>query len=74
MPYNYDKLHGKIAEKYGSQVKFAENLGLSTRSISLKLNGKRQFKQSEITQICSMLDIPENEIASYFFSIKVQNS
>ncbi len=42
MPYNYSKLLGRIVEKVGTQGKFAEQMKLSERSISLKLNGKNE--------------------------------
>ena len=40
MAFNYAKLLGKIVEIFGTQRKFAEAMGLSERTISLKLNGK----------------------------------
>lgn len=72
MPYDYSKLNGKIIEECETRSKFAEKMGLSERSISLKLNGKRGFKQSEIAKACIILKIQEEEIASYFFKMKVQ--
>lgn len=69
MPYNYAKLLGRIVEKVGTQSKFAETMGLSERSVSLKLNGKQGWKQVEIARACQILDIPDSEIPSYFFSI-----
>jgi hypothetical protein len=44
-------------------------MGLSERTISLKLNGKVGWKQSEIATACRILDIKECEIASYFFAL-----
>ena len=38
MPYDYSKLNGRIVEKCGTQANFAEMMGLSERTISLKLN------------------------------------
>lgn len=48
MPYSYKKLLGKIVEVYGTQAKFAEALNLSERLVSLKLNGKVEWKQGEM--------------------------
>lgn len=73
MPYNYKKLLGRIVEKCGTQSKFADQMGLSERTISLKLNGKVGWKQSEITNACQVLDIQETEIPAYFFTLGVQN-
>lgn len=73
MSYNYDKLSGRIIEKCGSQQKFAEKMGLSERSISLKLNNKVPFKQEEISKALDVLGLSSDNIAEYFFKIDVQN-
>lgn len=72
MPYNYAKLLGRIVEKVGTQSCFADKMGLSERSISLKLNGKVGWKQSEIAKACEVLSIRDDEIPSYFFATQVQ--
>ena len=72
MTYNYRKLLGRITEKYGTQTVFAKALGLSERSLSLKLTNKVGFKQSEIARACSLLEIPESEMHNYFFTHEVQ--
>lgn len=69
MPYNYSKLLGRIVEKVGTQSSFAEKMGLSERSISLKLNGKVGWKQSEISQACEVLEICDSDIPGYFFAL-----
>ena len=72
MIYDYSKLKGKIVEKYGTQSNFATVIGLSERTLSNKLNSKKPFKQPEISSICSLMDIPDEEIPQYFFAKKVQ--
>lgn len=72
MPYDYSKLLGRIIEKYGTQSKFSGAMGLSERSLSLKLNGRVGFKQSEIAKACSLLEVAEIDIPEYFFTLKVQ--
>ena len=72
MSYDYRKLKGKIIEKFGTQSKFAEKLGVSERTLSLKLNNKVYWVQDEITKACKLLGISENEAHKYFFEIKVQ--
>lgn len=69
MPYNYSKLLGRIVERVGTQSNFAEEIGLSERSVSLKLNGKVGWKQCEIAKACEVLAIKDDEIASYFFAL-----
>ena len=72
MPYDYSKLSGLIVEKYGTQARFAKALGLSERSLSLKLTGKRPWKQPQISRVCKLLGISDNELQLYFFTLKVQ--
>ena len=75
MPYDYSKLSGRIVEKCETQAKFADAISyeiLSERSISLKLNGKVGWKQSEITKACKVLGLALTEIPAYFFVVKVQ--
>lgn len=40
MCFDYSLLDGKITEKFKSRSKFADALGLSERSLSLKMNNK----------------------------------
>lgn len=69
--FDYRKLDGKITEVYKTQYKFAEALGISKASISAKLNNKTDFTQKEICDSLRLLKIPESEVYSYFFKIKV---
>lgn len=72
MAFDYRKLLGRIIEKMGSQARFAKAMGLSERSMSLKLNSRVPFKQSEICKAVGILGIPEDEISAYFFTQRVQ--
>ena len=60
MCYDYSKLAGRIVEKFGTQYNFAIAMGLSERTISLKMNGKVSWKDTET-----------NFIHLYFFKEKV---
>lgn len=73
MAFDYSELIGKIIAKFKTQYNFAKAMGISERSISLKLNGKRAWKNSEIALACTLLDIKAEEIPKYFFAEKVQN-
>lgn len=73
MCFNYSALIGKIVEKYGNRYAFAYAIGLSERSLSLKLNNKVSWKDKEIAKACELLSIPKEEIQVYFFTYKVQN-
>ncbi len=68
MAYTYDKLRGRIVEKFGSQSKFAEFIGVSEITVSKKMNGKVQFDQDDIVLWCDALDIPITEAGYYFFA------
>ena len=72
MAFNYSKLLGRIVEICGTQANFAEAMNLSERTISLKLNNKINWKQSEIEQACSVLQIHYCDIPAYFFATKSQ--
>lgn len=69
MPYNYSKLSGRIDEICGSRSEFARRMGLSERSISLKMSGKRAWSQKDIARACIVLDISTAEIPAYFFTL-----
>ena len=68
MVYTYDKLRGRIVEKFGSQSKFAEFIGVSEVTVSKKMNGKVQFDQDDIVLWCDALNIPIMEAGNYFFA------
>lgn len=68
MPYSYKKLRGRIVEKYDSQEKFAEAIGISTTSLSKKMQGKTMFSQKDINLWCKLLDISYDQIGDYFFA------
>ena len=72
MIYDYSKLLGRIVEKVGTQAKFAELLGRSERTISLKLNNKIAWTQEEMLTTCKILGIDLSDIHLYFFARIVQ--
>ncbi len=72
MSYDYSKLNGKIVEKCRTQAVFAKKMGLSERSISLKLNNKVSWKQEEMQKAAEILDFSNSEIQTYFFTMNVQ--
>lgn len=68
---NYQKLRGRIVEKYGTQSNFAEAVGLTEQSITAKMNGRTAIRNDEILLWCELLGIRTNEIGQYFFTQKV---
>lgn len=72
MAFDYRKLKGRIVEIYGTQTKFAKALGVSERTLSLKLGNKIYFRQDEINKALSLLNIKIDDAKDYFFTPKVQ--
>ena len=67
MKFDNQKLKNRIKEIYRNQISFAKKMGLSERSVSLKLTGVRQWTQSEIYKAKELLKIEDKEIVKYFF-------
>lgn len=67
-PFSYNKLKGRIVEKFGSQSEFSKKIPLSPQSVSKKLVGNSGFSQSDINRWCELLDIDTADIGSYFFT------
>ena len=74
MTKDFSKLSGKIVEKYGTQYNFSIALGLSERSLSLKLNNKVGWRDEEMQRAIELLDLDLNDIPAYFFANGVQVS
>ncbi len=68
MSFEYDKLRGRIVEKYGSVSKFAEKLEISYTAISNKINGKAGFSQKDIVEWCKLLDIDIMDAPLFFLT------
>lgn len=74
MEYDYDKLIGKIAEKFRTRGRFAVAMGVSERTLSLKMNNRIDFTQDEIIKACEILEIKHSDIPIYFFTQIVQSA
>ena len=72
MRFDYSKLLGRIIEVYGNQGNFAIAMRLSERTMSLKLNNIRPWKDNEIKKAMKLLKLPENKVHLYFFKEEVQ--
>lgn len=68
MAFNYSKLRGRIKEKYVTQGAFAKELGISSVSLSAKLNNRIEFTQNEMGRCCELLEIPKDYIPIFFYS------
>ena len=74
MALNYRKLSGRIVEIFGTRYKFAAEMGWSERTLSLKMQGRRPWKQADICRAIKLLKLNESDIPAYFFTPKVQNN
>ena len=68
MSFNYSKLRGKIKEKFATQSAFAKELGISSVSLSAKLNNRVEFSQMEMDKCCELLVIPKDFIPIFFYT------
>ena len=64
---SYDKLKGRIVEKYKTQERFAQAVSISNQTMSKKMNGKTNFSQRDIVTWCKALDIDLKDVGIYFF-------
>lgn len=71
---SYAKLRGKIREVFGTQEAFAAAMGMSTVTLSQRLNGISEWKTSEIVKACELLGIPLEQNSLYFFTRQVKKS
>ena len=68
--FDYSKLRGRIREKFDTQKNFADAMGTTPTTISLKLSSKLYFDQREVARAVKLLDIEQGSVSSYFFTIE----
>lgn len=71
--FDYSKLRGKISEVFITQSRFAIAMEWSERTLSLKMNGTRPWKQPDICKAINLLGLSDEDIPAYFFDSKVQD-
>ena len=69
----FAKLRGRIVEIFGSQRRFAEEVGKSEVTIVSKLSGKMSFTMADVQEWSRLLQIPLEEIGAYFFNEDLRN-
>ncbi len=65
--FNYDKLIGRIVEKFKTRENFATKVHMSIPTLINKLSGKVDFRSKEIFKFCELLEIPLEEIHYFFY-------
>lgn len=64
----FNKLRGRIKELGKTEADFAKDMGMSSSSLSLRLNGKIEWNLDEMKQVCTLLEISKEDVGDYFFS------
>lgn len=70
LEFNYSRLRGKIAEKYGSISNFARVLGKDYSWLWRRLSNQAEFTASEISKIANLLEL--GNLEDYFFDVVVK--
>ena len=71
MAYQTEKLEARIIEKFGTQKAFAEAIGVRRSTLSRYLTTGRDWRGSSLIKAVRALEIPTDEIDSYFFAPRV---
>lgn len=71
---NLEYLNDRIALSRIPITAIADGLGLSRQSLYLKMKGEREFKISEVTKLCDLLRLTEEEKTLVFFADKVDKN
>lgn len=64
---NEKKLKAKIVESGFNQEQIAEMLEMTNATFNYKVNGKSEFKASEIKKLCEILSLTESDCMTIFF-------
>ena len=71
LEFDYSKLCGRIIEMCGNRKKFAKEINVSPTTLSLKLNNRVYFSQTEIHRAIQVLGIEPGYVDQYFFTLKL---
>lgn len=72
MEFDFAVLDRRIEKRFDTRQAFAAALDLSAEKFDRILNGQTSFTFSEIIKAAELLDIPGDEIITYFFTPKVR--
>jgi DNA-binding phage protein len=65
---NLEELNARIEQSRIPITAIAEGLGLSRQSLYKKLSGTREFKVSEVSKLCEILRLTNEEKQCIFFA------
>ena len=74
MRYKTERLQARIVEKFGTQKAFADAIGMEKSTLSRYLSQGKDWKGSLMIKAVEVLEIPADEIDSYFFEPAVVKS
>lgn len=72
MEFDFRQLKALIIAIYGSCATFAEKLGISKGTLSMRMNNKSKWPIEDIMKACELLCIDPRDIGIYFFTLKVR--
>lgn len=68
------KLRSKLALAEMTDTRLADEVGIARQSVSMKMNGKRQFTSNEISKIAHVLKLTPEDVMEIFFAPDVDES
>lgn len=71
MVLNLEYLNNRIDEIKIPITTIAERIGISRQSLYFKIKGKREFKVSEVSKLCDILRLTNEEKTLVFFADEV---
>lgn len=72
--YDYSKIRARTAELGTTDKAVAAAAKMTPSTYSLKMQGKSEFTQEQIRDICDYLRVSYADIPQYFFTLEVQNN
>lgn len=72
MEQDFNKLIGRIVEKFGTRSNFCTAIGKSPEWLSRRLCGKTKLDSNDIVLVAEKLEIAPQDIGLYFFTPKVR--
>lgn len=66
--FNQKLLKAKIIAQGLTRAEIAKKMGISLTTLNYKLNGRQEFKLSEMKKICTILNLSKSEREKIFFA------
>lgn len=70
--YDYSRLKERILKKYGTLTKFSEAMDCKISTMSMRLNNRSEWPQSDIYKAKELLNISNRDIGAFFYTTIVQ--